>query len=512
MDPSGGDSKSSEADAAHATTIGDTTADPPGAKRGRLGAELTPGEMIGEYRVEEKLGEGGMGRVYAAVHPVIGKRAAIKVLRHELSASADATERFVIEARAVNAISHPNIVDIFAFGELLDGRGYFVMERLEGESLADRIARGPLTLGEICRIGRDIARALDAAHAKGVIHRDLKPDNVFLVDVHGQARRVKLLDFGIAKLTGPADNRMERTRTGSMIGTPSYIAPEQARGFQVDARVDIYSLGVMLFELLCGRRPFVGESAMDVVASHLHDPPPRVSSLRPGVAPTLDDLVDRMLAKDAAARPSIEDVIGVLDEVEHLPEVASPPPRVRRVGPVIALVVAAIGIGVVAFVVVRALGGENHGDNTASRYPLTPSDPPAAVVVVDATAPKEPAVATEPAAAIDAAVAIDAAAAPTHARRAPTTGTVIVRAPRGLAVRISIDGVAHQGTEPIALPPGLHRIRFSARGYRPYVANVRVRAGQTHAIRYRAVAVAPARHAGPKVDNQLMDPRSKRGR
>src|SRR5262245_59204042 len=204
---------------------------------------------LGEYRVERMIGSGGMGVVFAAVHPLIGKRAAIKILKKELCTDTGTLERFVDEARVVNQIGHQNIVDVFAFGEMPDGRSYFVMELLTGETLRARLSRGPMMLDEICAIVRPLARALEAAHAKQVIHRDLKPDNVFLVPVAEERPVVKLLDFGIAKLARN-DHRLEKTATGAMVGTPQYIAPEQAKGYAIDHRVDIYSLGGMLFEMV----------------------------------------------------------------------------------------------------------------------------------------------------------------------------------------------------------------------------------------------------------------------
>ena len=279
-------------------------------------AYLEAGTVLGEYRIEGQIGEGGMGVVYAAVHPLIGKRAAVKVLKAELCRSAFNVERFIDEARIVNQIGHPNIVDVFAFGQTTDGRSYFVMEWLKGESLRARIARSRLDPDEICELIRPLARALEAAHEQGVIHRDLKPDNIFLVELRGEAPRVKLLDFGIAKLARE-EHRMERTATGAMVGTPQYIAPEQAKGYAIDHRVDIYALGGILFELLTGRPPFVADNAMEMVAKHLMETPPRPSTLA-HVPPELDDLVLRMLSKDPAGRPSLGEVATVIERTSAL--------------------------------------------------------------------------------------------------------------------------------------------------------------------------------------------------
>jgi serine/threonine-protein kinase len=272
------------------------------------GQGVEPGALVGEYRIEGELGAGGMGRVYAAIHPVIAKRAAIKVLHPELSRDPAAVERFVREARVVNEIGHPNIVDIFAFGTLADGRNYFVMEQLRGESLKARMQRARLSLDEVRAVLATIATALEAAHKVGVVHRDLKPDNVFLVDVEdAPAPLVKLLDFGIAKLLVD-DRRLERTETGAFMGTPAYISPEQARGENVDHRTDIYALGVMAFELLTGRLPFTGTSVAEVVAKHLMEAPPSMCGIGAQVPEELDAMVGAMLAKEPSQRPTLAEI------------------------------------------------------------------------------------------------------------------------------------------------------------------------------------------------------------
>jgi len=278
--------------------------------------DLLPGTMLGEYRIEAKIGQGGMGMVYSAMHPRIEKRAAVKILKKELCTDPFQIERFLDEARIVNQIGHPNIVDVFAFDELPDGRCYFVMEWLKGESLHQRLATGPISLAEIIAIVKPLARALDAAHAKGVVHRDLKPDNVFLVNVPGEQPLVKLLDFGIAKLARN-DHRIEKTATGAMVGTPQYMAPEQAKGYAIDHRADIYALGGIIFEMLTAQPPFVADNAMEVVAKHLMEAPRRPSSVCDGIPPELDDLVLAMLSKVPLQRPSLQDVVRVMDIVRR---------------------------------------------------------------------------------------------------------------------------------------------------------------------------------------------------
>src|SRR5262245_25851487 len=201
-----------------------------------LDPDLEPDQLVGEYRVEGKLGQGAFGMVFKATHPLIGKVVAIKVLARKYSVDPEIVSRFMAEARAVNQIRHRNIIDIFSFGTLDDGRQYYVMEYLDGEPLDALLDRaGNLSLADALPILRGIAKALDAAHAKGICHRDLKAENVFLAnDPDGNGVWPKLLDFGIAKLLGPEDNFKYKTRTGMPVGTPYYMSPEQCRGRDVD--------------------------------------------------------------------------------------------------------------------------------------------------------------------------------------------------------------------------------------------------------------------------------------
>lgn len=266
--------------------------------------DLAAGTMVGEYRIEGKLGEGGFGAVYRAVHPVIGKAAAIKVLSRQWSSNPQMVSRFIAEARAVNQIRHRNIIDIFSFGALADGRQYYVMELLVGQPFDVFVReRGRLAPDVALPILRSVARALDAAHAQGIVHRDLKPENVFLVFDEDGAVQPKLLDFGIAKLLGEAVSG-HKTRTGAPLGTPSHMSPEQCHGRAVDKRTDVYSLGVMTHEVLTGKLPFDGESLMDILVQHMTAPPPRMSAHCRELPPDLDSPVLHMLAKDPENRPA----------------------------------------------------------------------------------------------------------------------------------------------------------------------------------------------------------------
>jgi serine/threonine-protein kinase len=226
---------------------------------------------------------------------------AVKVLHRDLAQSPEMIERFVLEARAVNLIRHPNIVDIYEFGQLRDGRPYYVMELLEGASLRELIEQhGRFSPREALDILAPLVEALAAAHAAGVIHRDLKASNV-MVQALADGRRVKLLDFGIAKLIDPDASATGLTSVGRLIGTPDAMSPEQIRGGKIDARTDVYAMGVLLYQLLVGRMPFVAASPVEVQAMHLETPPPRPSESS-AVGAAIDAVVLRCMEKDAARR------------------------------------------------------------------------------------------------------------------------------------------------------------------------------------------------------------------
>jgi serine/threonine-protein kinase len=293
-------------------------------------ARLPAGFAVGEYRIERLLGEGGMGTVYGAVQPEIGARVAIKVLRRELSRDPRLVKRFTDEARAVNKIRHPNIIDIFAFGRLADGRHYFVMEYLDGEPLAARLARGPLPVSEARRLLVQACEALEAAHAEQIVHRDLKPENLWIATPrHGQPY-LKILDFGIAKLTEEREAG-GTTDLGAAMGTPHYMSPEQCRGEAVDHRTDIYAMGVLLYLMWSRRFPFEGASYLAVVSQQVTAVPPPPSTHRP-IAPALERLILRCLEKDPAQRPASARALGdelaaVLDAL--LPGETLPPQAAR---------------------------------------------------------------------------------------------------------------------------------------------------------------------------------------
>jgi eukaryotic-like serine/threonine-protein kinase len=260
------------------------------------------------YKIEELLGEGGMGFVYRARHKVIGKKVAIKVLRADLARDKEITERFQQEARAASSIGNPHIIDISDFGDLPDGSTYFVMEFLDGRSLANLIdSKLPLTVERICHITMQIADGLAGAHAGGIVHRDLKPDNIFLVSRGSDKDFVKILDFGIAKVTGDASAKL--TKAGAVFGTPHYMSPEQAAGAPIDHRTDIYSLGVIMYEMMSGQLPFNADNFMGILTQHMYKAPVPIRALvsvpdRPPVEcpPTLEAVILKCMSKKPEQR------------------------------------------------------------------------------------------------------------------------------------------------------------------------------------------------------------------
>jgi eukaryotic-like serine/threonine-protein kinase len=465
------------------------------------------GGIVGQYRITGLLGQGGMGAVYAAEHTLLGRLAAVKVLLPEYSHDQEIVTRFFNEARAATAVRHPGIVEIYDFGWHTDGSAYIAMERLDGQSLSARSAHRPMPWSAALTIVRQIAGVLAAAHAKGIVHRDLKPDNVFLVpdpEVPG-GERIKLLDFGIAKLAGDKPTQ-HKTRTGAVIGTPTYMAPEQCRGVSVDHRADLYSLGCILFELCTGRAPFVGEGAGDVLAAHIHVPVPAMSSLVKGVPVEVERLVQRLLAKQPNERMQTgEEVIKSIDVAtralsqsgpqaivsSRLPRAASPvsittlsgaagptlSTRPKRT-PYVAIGAVVVVIAVASMIFVATRGSEQ----TASAIGASGSEP---------ASPPKPAARPEPAVSPP---VIDAAAevvTPGPTPQKPQTVEIAVDSiPSGAEVVLS--GVVLGKTpfrEPVAYSESDVSLVVRLRGY--VEKTVVVRPDRSITQRIKLVAVAP---------------------
>ena len=446
---------------------------------------LPPGAKAGPWLVERELGRGGMGVVYAVVHEDIGKRAALKVIHEHLREH----ERMLVEARVVNRVGHPNIVDIFETGALPDGRPYIVMERLGGQSLAERASLGKILPLDVIAILLQMCDALIAAHAAGVIHRDLKTDNVFLTDTG-----VKLLDWGIAKEMS-ADARA--TLDGVVVGTPQYLAPEQARGGEITDKSDVYALGVVAHELFLEQLPFEAETSVEIMAMHLRNAPPLPRELWPDIPLALEDLLLVMLAKDPEHRPTMFEVARRLEAIRdamtarraptapttipHVPAPAEPPVRRTRAWQW-ALGVASLGALAAMFAITRA---RDSAADHQSGQPFAPIAAAARVAPIAIATPMPvPAIAQAP-----------AVAKPTPA---------VARTPRARAApeRAGPQATRERERERQRTPdddrPG-RRVRRRARRLAPRATQSVGRAGATHRRAARSGATGararPRRHA-----------------
>jgi serine/threonine-protein kinase len=360
------------------------------------------GTVFGSYRLVRELSSGGMGTVYRAEHELLGRVAAVKLLRPELTENQELVYRFFNEAKAATAIRHPGIVEVFDFGYSAAGVAYLVMELLDGEALSARIAKGAMSEAHAAQVARGIAGALAAAHAKGIIHRDLKPDNVFLVpdpDV-AMGERPKVLDFGVAKLGDSLPKELRHTVTGTLMGTPLYMAPEQARAAgAIDGRADLYSLGCILYEMLVGTPPFQAQGAGEIIALQLFGQP-EAPSKRVAIGADLEAIVLRLLEKEPDARfATANDVAEALAHVLHrldvrvsMPHAAAEPkptasqPRMPLAVPTVApplprsklpIIAGAITVILAAAGVFMIARGDRHA---ASKAAVPPPPVPAAVV------------------------------------------------------------------------------------------------------------------------------------
>jgi serine/threonine protein kinase len=451
---------------------------------------LLPGTVVGEYRIKRRIADGGMATVYAGIHPLIHKKVAIKVMRPVDHGTHDAVDRFIREARTVNQISHPNIVEVFACGELPDGRCYLVMDWLAGETLAARLRKGRLPFEEALDILLQIVEALAAAHDKEIIHRDIKPENIHLVPAGKKRVAAKLLDFGISTLLVD-DAAPDATGQRHFIGTPKYTSPEQAGGVVGDRRSDIYSLGVTAFELFVGRVPFEGQQASDLLRLHLTEIPPAPSTFWPAIPLQLERLLAQMLEKNPERRPLLGEVVARLAELrtalgkpgldEDPTEMDGLPRRKSRAGVAVTVgVAAALGaVGVAAWRlhqdVHRALPEVAQNVEVAAPTPTAPS-------------------------------AIPPPSTPEHSADAPaTTDEQLQQAARlqvDVDVRsvIKVDGhvVARGRRAALDVTPGTaHLLVVSAPPRAAYHERVIVKSGSTVELAVRLGASRPSAHRRP---------------
>jgi tRNA A-37 threonylcarbamoyl transferase component Bud32 len=386
----------------------------------RADRQLARGERVGEHQIMGVVGRGAFGTVYRAVHPVLEREVAIKVLSSSHADDPGVAQRFVDEARAIHRIRHPNLVEVSGFGELPNGQLYYAMELLTGRTLAAHLEESGAFAPELALyVLSQVAQALDAAHAQGVLHRDLKPDNVFIDGALALGCRVKLLDFGIAKLLG--EGSVVRTRSGMLIGTPAYMSPEQCGGEPMDERSDVYSLGVIAFELLTGKRPFAGKTIRETMAQHMFEAPPRASERASTLPATVDAPLLAMLSKVPAERPASAGAavktlalglgLAVADgSDEKLPATRPAGTRARYL-----LLVAALGVALLVVAWVRRQAPVAGQPTRAPVVELRPKKPEPAV----ARETRAPSPAAVPAAMLPAPVISEKAAAPKSARPRP---------------------------------------------------------------------------------------------
>lgn len=285
-----------------------------------------PDDVVAGYRIVRVIGKGGMGAVFEAVDDKNGQRAAIKVLHAHLSQDQETTARFLNEAKAIATLDHPGIVRLLSSGSLDEGGCYIAMEFIDGETLSAKLKREKRLGREGLRLGSQIASALQAAHRRNIVHRDLKPSNILLPSsVSDGESAIRIIDFGIAKMAAE-DREVQdfHTRTGTMIGTPVYMAPEQCRGVAVNDRTDVYALGIILYQMLTGRPPFYSQADGDILAMHILVPPRPLREMEPAVPEKVASFVEKMLAKEGSDRPSMSEVEQELRVLTDDPSWSSP--------------------------------------------------------------------------------------------------------------------------------------------------------------------------------------------
>ncbi|MBA3454556.1 MAG: protein kinase [Deltaproteobacteria bacterium] len=424
-----------------------------------------------KFKILRLIGRGGMGEVFEAEHVGLGKRVAIKLMLEKYSGDGEAIARFTREAHAASRIGNPHIIDVSDIGTAPDGRAFVVMELLQGSPLGKVIEDGgPMPPQRALHVMRQVLRAVGAAHAKGIVHRDLKPDNIFLIDGGEQQDFVKLLDFGISKMMDPdlQAAATKLTTTGVVMGTPLYMAPEQAMGVDIDHLADIYACGVILYEMLAGRPPFEGATYAVLVAKLLTTEPQLLSELRPGLAPKLIAAVHRALEKEpnkrfasaeafAAALPATNsasaiELAGTLASGKVVAVPRPAPPRSRAPWVAMAL---ALAVGIATAAVVIVMNKENAAD--------TKPRPEAAPVMAPTESPSVPAtpVTADPR-------AVEANTGRLDVKSRPPGATVIV------------DGVTYKGQ--VTLTAGPHKIRLELDGYKPAETDYEITAGVPHMI------------------------------
>ncbi len=451
-----------------------------GVQAPAAGDSLIGGTLGGKYRVLHQIGRGGMGVVYEAEHLGLGKRVAIKLMLEKYTDDSEATARFHREALAAGRIGNPHIIEIFDIGTAPDGRSYVVMELLNGFPLSKVLEMGgPMAPWRAIQIMRQVLRAVGAAHAKGIIHRDLKPDNIFLINQSEDHDFVKLLDFGISKVLSVEEHATitKLTTTGVVMGTPLYMAPEQALGNPIERHADIYACGVIFYEMLAGHRPFDGPTYAVLVAKLLTSPPPPLDEQRPGLPPSLVRAVHRALEKEPGDRfQSAEQFAAALPS-------AGTPSSLELAG--------TVDGGLAAAMSTPGRPGRFRNVKIAAVAFTLAAAATAGVLVMSEKEDPTPAQTTPPSAGQ---TAEEAARGSQAAPPAPAqTGTLEVKSkPSGGAV--IVDGT-HRGTAPmvVTLAPGRHQVRVELEGHVAVSSDEEVRANEhtTYVVTLPAAPPAP---------------------
>ena len=489
----------------------DNAAPPPDPLLGRV--------IDGRYRIEQQIGEGGMGVVYLSTHTVLHKRLALKVLRGDNSKDADVVQRFMQEAQAATSIGHPNIIDISDFGRLPDGSVYFVMEYLDGVSLSKLISKGgSVPMADALHIVRQIASALEAAHTRGIVHRDLKPDNIYIIRQGNDSLFAKVLDFGIAKVGGAAS---KLTKTGMVFGTPHYMSPEQAAGHSVDQRTDVYALGVIMYEMFTGKVPFDADTFMGILSKHMFEPPARPSEVKGAALGALETVILKALEKNPDHRYlSMTELLVDLETVAaggnvqiggrpgvappgNLADALEPPshaevrrPEASNTGLLVALAVLAllvIGGGVGGAVFLLSDGGEDSGQALAQADPETPavSQPPPTPTAPAAPPPTGPAAPTPTAPAAPAVPTAPAVPLPVAPPVAPAPVMISIASdPPG--AEVLVDGVM-VGNTPTQLPrptAGMQTLALRLRGHNEHTMQISPQTGDRLSVTLEPERVA----------------------
>ena len=360
--------------------------------RRHTAAQLNEGPLSGmlfegKYKVGALLGEGGMGQVYRATHVMMRKEVALKILHPTMGLRPEIVERFRREAESAARLAHRNIIQVLDFGRAADATFYLVMEFIEGDSLSQALLEGPMNWRRVCRLGIQMLSALEEAHKAGVVHRDLKPDNIMLQLDAGGDEVLKILDFGIAKLA-ESEGGVQVTQAGMIFGTPSYISPEQAQGKNVTHKADLYSTGVILFTMLAGRLPFEAASPIDLLGKHIHETPPRVRTFAPDVPAALETLILKTMSKKPDDRPQdayeMRAVLGRLLEMDSYRKTVSVPIRARvddfftsRAGRVVIGLLAVLALAGILYFIISSLSSDG-GARTVAVASEVPADAPMA--------------------------------------------------------------------------------------------------------------------------------------